>query len=206
MQKISTDRTLLAASILARGFVDDPMWKFILPRSQNRLQILTAMFEVFVDDGIKRGEVLLASQERGAVIWYPAEVNIFDSTFVDVEAKINTIAANFNELDAIQRLEQIGRKVQPIAPTIPHHEIFWLATIPEFRGKGIGSRLLKSILDDADAQKASCYLVSSNPNNILFYQARGFQQYSLISIDSKLTLIAMWRGSYPSNFTLVTNN
>ncbi|WP_156114242.1 hypothetical protein [Myxosarcina sp. GI1] len=54
MEKISTNQTLLSASILARGFVDDPMWKFILPRSQNRLEILAAMFEVFVDDGIKR--------------------------------------------------------------------------------------------------------------------------------------------------------
>ncbi|WP_052056082.1 N-acetyltransferase [Myxosarcina sp. GI1] len=150
--------------------------------------------------------MLLASQERGAVIWYPAEVNVFDEAFVDVEAKINTIAADFNEFGAIKRLEQIGKKVQPIAPAIPHHEIFWLATIPEFRGQGIGSGLLKLILDDADAQKAGCYLVSSNPNNILFYKARGFQQYSLISINSKLTLIAMWRGSYPSNFTLITNN
>ncbi|MBE9048663.1 hypothetical protein IQ255_30520 [Pleurocapsales cyanobacterium LEGE 10410] len=40
-----------------------------MPNPKNRLQILTAMFEVFVDDGIKRGEVLLAPQEQGAVIY-----------------------------------------------------------------------------------------------------------------------------------------
>ncbi|MBE9048662.1 GNAT family N-acetyltransferase [Pleurocapsales cyanobacterium LEGE 10410] len=139
-------------------------------------------------------------------MWYPAEVNIFDKAFVDVEAKINTIAADFNEFDAIKRLEQIGKKVQPIAPTISHHEIFWLATLPKFRGKGIGSRLLKPILDDADAQKIGCHLVSSNPGNTSFYENLGFQQYSLISIDFELTLIVMWRDSYLSNFTPITSN
>lgn len=193
MQKISTDRTLLAANILARGFVDDPMWKFILPKTQNRLQILTAMFEVFVDDGIKRGEVLLASNRQGAIIWYPYQVNIFDNTFANVEAKINAIAYDFQEFDAVQRLSKIGQKIQPLAPIIPHHEIFWIATLPEFRGKGVGSRLLKPIINDANAQKIGCHLVSSNPNNTSFYEYHGFKQYSLILIDSELTLIEMWR-------------
>lgn len=43
MPKISANQILLAANILAQGFVDDPMWKFILPKPQNRLQILTTM-------------------------------------------------------------------------------------------------------------------------------------------------------------------
>ena len=182
MQKISANQILLAASILARGFVDDPMWTFILPESQ-RLQILTAMFEVFVDDGIKRGEVLLAPAEQGALIWYPAHVNVFSDAFADVEGKIRAIASRFGELKAIERLEKIGQQVQPKAPSLPHHE-FWLAILPEARGKGIGSRLLKPVLDNADAENVGCYLVSSNPRNIPFYQRHGFNQSSLMPINS----------------------
>lgn len=92
MLKISANQALIAAKILAQSFFDDPMWKFILPNPENRLQILTAMFEVFVDDGIKRGEVLLAPDQQGAIIWYPSQVNVFDDTFTNVEAKINAIA------------------------------------------------------------------------------------------------------------------
>lgn len=193
MPKISANQTLLAANILAQGFVDDPMWKFILPKPQNRLQILTAMFEIFVDDGIKRGEVLLAPNRQGAIIWYPSQVNVFDDTFTNIEAKINAIAHDFQEFDAIQCLSKIGKRVQPLAPIIPHHEIFWIATLPEFRGKGVGIRLLKPILNDANAQKIGCHLVSSNPNNTSFYEYHGFKQYSSISINSELTLIEMWR-------------
>lgn len=174
MPKISDNR-ILAANILAQGFVDDPMWKFILPKSQSRLQILMAMFEIFINDGIKRGKVLLASNRQGVIIWYPSQVNIFDDTFTDVEAKINAVAYDFQEFDAIHRLEQIGKKVQPLVPTIPHHEIFWIATVPVFRGKGVGSSLLKPILNDADTQNVGCYLVSSNPNNTGFYEHHGFK-------------------------------
>ena len=150
------------------------------------------MFEVFVDDGFKRGEVLLAPEEQGAIVWYPAQMNVFDDAFVDVEAEISAIASRFGKLKAIERLEKIGQQVQPKAPTIPHHEIFWLAILPEARGKGIGSRLLKPVLDNADAEKVGCYLVSSNPRNIPFYQRHGFNQASLIPIFT-LTLVEMWR-------------
>ena len=114
MLKISANQALIAANILAQGFVDDPIWKFILPKPQNRLQILTAMFKVFVDDGIKRGEVLIVPNQRevlivpnqqGAIIWYPSQVNVFDDTFANVEAKIKAIACDFQEFDAIQRFE-----------------------------------------------------------------------------------------------------
>lgn len=202
MPKISGKR-ILAANILARGFVDDPMWKFILPKSQSRLQILTAMFEVFVDDGIKRGKVLLAPDRQGAIIWYPSQVNVFDDTFADVEAKINEIAYSFKEFDAIQRLETIGKKVQPLAPTIPHHEIFWISTLPAFRGKGVGSSLLKPILNNADTQNVGCYLVSSNPNNIGFYEHHGFKQVSLIPLKPEPTLVAMWRNFNDRDSTAV---
>lgn len=203
MLKISANQALIAVNILAQGFVEDPMWKFILPRSQNRLQILKAMFEVFVEDGIKRGEVLVAPNRQGAIIWYPSQVNIFDDNFTDVETKIKAITQNFQEFDAIHRLETIGKKVQPLAPTIPHHEIFWIATLPEFRGKGVGSRLLKPIINDANVQKIGCHLVSSNPDNTSFYRHHGFQQYSLISINSELTLTEMmWNFDFKNSASI----
>ena len=59
MLRIKEKQRHLTANILAQGFLDEPMWSFILPESQ-RLQTLIAMFEVFVDDGIERGKVLLA--------------------------------------------------------------------------------------------------------------------------------------------------
>ena len=193
MLKISANQAMVAINILAQSFADDPMWKFILPNPQNRLSILKAMFKVFVDDGIKRGQVMLAPNQEGAVIWYPSQVNIFDESFIDVEEKLNAIAFDFQESEIVIRLDMIGKKIQPLAPTIPHHEIFWIATLPESRGKGVGSLMLQSILDDADSQNVGCYLVSSNPDNTSFYEYHGFNKIDLISINSRLTLITMWR-------------
>lgn len=176
MLRITERQRQLAADILARGFFDDPMWSFILPTPQNRLQVLTAMFEVFVQDGINRGEVLLAPKEQGVIVWYPACISVFGDAFADIETEISAIAAHFGAVKAVERLEKIGRKVQPKAPTIPHHEIFWIALLPEARGKGVGNRLLRPVLDDADAENVGCYLVSSNPRNITVYQRHGFRR------------------------------
>ncbi|VEP13568.1 GNAT family N-acetyltransferase (fragment) [Hyella patelloides LEGE 07179] len=71
----------------------------------------------------------------------------FFDAFANVEIEIKAIASDFSKFGAIQRLEQIGKQVQPNAPVIPHHKIFGIATLPEARRKGIGSQLLKPILD-----------------------------------------------------------
>lgn len=120
MKKITTEGVATAASILARAFLEDPTLTFMFPQPGSRLEALTAFFRVFVADGVKRGNVLIAPEEKGAIVWYPASVSVFDDTFTEVQAEIGAIATNFGGTKAAERLEQLGKKVQAKAPTVAH--------------------------------------------------------------------------------------
>ncbi|MBE9043398.1 GNAT family N-acetyltransferase [Pleurocapsales cyanobacterium LEGE 10410] len=193
MLKVSQATIPLAAQILCRGFVDDPMLSFIFLETENKLDALAAFFQVFLADTVRRGEVLIAPDEKGAIAWYPSDVKVFDDRFEEVMAELAEVAITFGGLAAAERLEQIGKQGEKFEPKQVHCEVLWIALIPEARGKGIGRDLLSPVVNYADEQQVGCYLVSSTPRNISFYQRQGFRQISSIPTDSTLTLTRMWR-------------
>ncbi len=172
-----------AAKILAQGFIDDSSFSFIFGETENKLEALNAFFEIFVTDAMQRGKVILALEEQGACVWYPAEVPIFNEQFEQTLAEITSIISHFGGLEAGKRFEELIQKVGANEPKVPHCEVFFIALKPEARGKGIGESLLKPVLNYADTKQVGCYLVSSNPRNISFYERHGFYKFCPIEIS-----------------------
>ncbi|GIL84948.1 hypothetical protein Vretimale_9709 [Volvox reticuliferus] len=54
--------------------------------------------------------------------------------------------------------------------------VAFLATRPEYWGRGLGSRLLRYVTDEADAAGRWCYLEATNPDNVRLYERHGFQE------------------------------
>ena len=48
-----------------------------------------------------------------------------------------------------------------------------------FQGKGIGSKLISHGIDRAETLNVPCYLESSNPRNVPFYERHGFKTVEL---------------------------
>jgi RimJ/RimL family protein N-acetyltransferase len=74
-------------------------------------------------------------------------------------------------------------------------EIIDIAIVPELRGKGIGSILLKEILDEATQRDASVtiYVEHFNPARHL-YDRLGFQQVDTTGVYDKMK----WRAAVPA--------
>ncbi|WP_017652498.1 GNAT family N-acetyltransferase [Fortiea contorta] len=181
------------ASILAQGFVDDPMLAFLFPDLDSRVTGLINWFQLFVKDGYNRGTVSLAPVDQGAIVWYPADIQIFDRSFEDLLREVVVVVEKFGGLEAVQRFEQLAKIVASAEPEIPHSEVFWLAMLPAVRGQGWGGKLLQSVLEYSDAHQVGCYLVSSNSRNIGFYERYGFRRHLPLSMGEGLVLTPMWR-------------
>jgi ribosomal protein S18 acetylase RimI-like enzyme len=193
MLRISHDKIPTAAQILAQAFFEDPMLSFIFPNVESRRDALTAFFKVFLADSVKRGEVIIAPEDKGVIAWYPSDVQVFDDQFQEVLAQLAEVCTNFNGLEAGERLEQIGSKIEACEPTTARCEVLWIGLLPEARGKGMGSELLSPVFNYADQEKVGCYLVSSTPRNISFYERQGFRQVCPIPINDEVLLTGMWR-------------
>lgn len=181
------------ASIFAQGLIDDPVLSFLFPDLNNRLTGLTNWFQLFVKDGYNRGTVNLAPADQGAIVWYPADVQIFDRSFEDLLNEVAVIVEKFGGQEALQRFELLGKTIASSEPEIPHSEVFWLALLSAARGQGLGGSLLQSALEYSDTHQVGCYLVSSNARNISFYERYGFRKILPLPIADELVVTGMWR-------------
>jgi ribosomal protein S18 acetylase RimI-like enzyme len=183
------------AKILAEGFIDDPSFDFIFGGTENKLEALNAFFEIFLTDAMQRGEVIIAPEEQGACVWYPAEVPIFNEQFEETLAEVVSTISHISGLETGNRFQELIQKVGAKEPQAPHCEVFFICLKPEARGKGVGKSLLKPVLNYADTKKVGCYLVSSNPRNISFYERHGFYKFCPIEISDSYSMTGMWRDS-----------
>lgn len=191
--KLSEHQTSTAAAILARSFVDDPMFDLIFPQWDTRLQALTAFFRPFVIDGLRRGEVWLAPADQGACVWYPSDVPLFCDAFEAVIDEAIATTTHFDGPAAAARLEHLVNQVSAYEPTVLRYEILWIGLVPEARGQGLGGQLLQPAIAAADAQQVGSYLVSSNHRNLSFYQRHGFQKTATIAISPTYAMTGMGR-------------
>ena len=82
-------------------------------------------------------------------------------------------------------------------PREQHFYLTFIAVSPEYRGVGLGSRILKATLRQIDAAGMGAYVESSNPENATFYERAGFVAQKNIAPVGAPPLVAMWRDARP---------
>ncbi len=93
-------------------------------------------------------------------------------------------------LNAVRTLSTVEKR-HPASP--PHYYLAVLGTDPDLQGKGIGSSLLKPVLDMCDRDGVGAYLESSKEQNIAFYARHGFEKTGEVRLPGGPTVWPMWR-------------
>ncbi|MEM6957729.1 MAG: GNAT family N-acetyltransferase, partial [Myxococcota bacterium] len=79
-------------------------------------------------------------------------------------------------------------------PTAPHYYLFAVGVLPEGRGKGLASALIRAGLDLADRDGVGAYLENSNPRNTPLYERFGFVAGTPFHANRGCPpLLPMWR-------------
>ena len=72
--------------------------------------------------------------------------------------------------------------------------LFTFVTMPEFRGTGLGSKIIRPMLNYIDELKQDCYLETVSPTNVEIYKKFGFELKEEVKVpNADLTLYAMLR-------------
>ena len=165
-----------AAATLARAFYDDPLMLYAIPDSTERTRLLPDVYARMIRFGLLAGEVhATASAPDGVAIWLPPNAKWSRE---NIEAsglhQLGTLIGN----DAYQRYrEVVGREWQARERdiTAPCWYLFILGVEPSRQRRGLGSALMRPILERADAEHLVCYLETENERNVAFYLKQGFE-------------------------------
>ncbi len=180
----------LAAEVLARAFVHDPVLASFLREGPDRPARLTRYFELECRLGsAAHGEVWLDDDGVGAAVWrgpggYPEPLSaqlrllprflrLFPREFLRASRAMNVLAR--------------------VHPREPHWYLLAVGVVPEATGQGRGSAVLEPVLARCDAEGLPAYLEASSADNVRLYERLGFESLAEVEIFSGVRVRPMRR-------------
>ena len=113
-----------------------------------------------------------------------------------VEADEQELNQAIEKLVPSTRKDEVLAVFEAIDQSHPHEESWYLPLIgvdPAYQGNGLGSVLMKHVLNIIDQKGLLAYLGSSNPKNISLYERHGFEVIDRIQIGSSPPVHPMLR-------------
>lgn len=177
---------------LSAAFADDPVFGWILPHPDDRLPALPPTFAAFVDAFARHDATdaaLVGGDVAGAALWVPPGV---EAVHPDDAGALDAALALLPD-PAQHRLAQCMEVFATLHPHEPHWYLNFLGIDPAHQGRGLGSALLGSVLEVADAWHQPAYLEATSPRNRALYERHGFRCIGDLVMPGGPTAFAMWR-------------
>lgn len=166
-----------AAATLGRAFYEDPMFEWVFPDPAPRLKRLTVLGRVPLGYGL-RYDLTVRQTEGGrcVAIWVPPGQSLTPLRM----ARCGLLAAPFRAgFGPLARFAGANATMEPVHEQamggLPHWQLLILTVDPERQGRGHGTALLREGLDRVDRDGLACYLDTSTPSNVPFYERLGFE-------------------------------
>jgi GNAT superfamily N-acetyltransferase len=175
------------AAILADAFQADPVFAWCVPDSDLRQAALPAFFDLFARAVARTGEMHLA--DGGAALWVsPGRGAVPAEEEESFGAAIGEIMGE----DA-ERTFALMAVIEEQHPTTPHYYLPFIGVRAAAQGKGVGSALLRTVLDRCDNEGVPAYLEATSEDNRRLYERHGFVVQRELAVDDSPPLYAMWR-------------
>ena len=186
------DRPALAVT-LARAFHDDPVMSWFFPEEERRPRRNRQMFAMRLRQLVPQGETFTTDGASGAALWAaPDRWRL--GRWEELRMGIALLPALGRRLAIVARGVEMIERVHPEAP---HYYLAVLGTDPEAQGMGVGSALLRPVLDTCDRDDIPAYLESSKERNIDFYARHGFRVTGEVRLPQGPRVWPMWRDPRP---------
>ncbi|NKB70510.1 MAG: GNAT family N-acetyltransferase [Candidatus Latescibacteria bacterium] len=165
------------ARILARAFHEDPIAQYMIPDEEERVQRMPGVFATFATYALLAGQVwTTAAAAKGVALCFPpahtemVPDHMAAAGFEELPAKIGE-GATGRMFQVLDHIEQFHKRDMPE----PHWYLMLLGVEPDQQGRGIGTSLVRKVLERADQDGVPCYLETANPQNVSFYGHLGFE-------------------------------
>ncbi|MFM8862623.1 MAG: GNAT family N-acetyltransferase, partial [Acidimicrobiia bacterium] len=83
--------------------------------------------------------------------------------------------------------------VEKAHPTEPHWYLALLGVDPSRQRSGLGSALLRPVLEQCDESGAAAYLETQKPDNLAYYARFGFEERDRITVGDSPPVWLLWR-------------
>lgn len=164
------------AALLARAFADDPMMGWVVPRAAERPRALEAFFAANVRYADLYGRVDLGPEGQAAAIWLaPGDYRMTAWRMLRSGHALLPLRMGAPAWRRLRHLNAYALMQHVRTVPGPHWYLYGIGVVPERRGRGLGTALLRPVLELADGDRLPCYLETANPATLPLYERLGFR-------------------------------
>jgi ribosomal protein S18 acetylase RimI-like enzyme len=166
-----------AAEVLARSFLVEPVYRHLLPDHDRALRALRHFLAAPLRDAISFGTAYVATEGEapiGASAWLPPGAYPW-GPMRKLRAMPAMLRAALAAPSALPGLMRLGANVEREFPERPVWYLQVVGVDPGSQGRRVGTGLVEPGLARADADRCPCYLETSRPENLRFYERLGFR-------------------------------
>lgn len=185
VRKAALDDLPKLSTTLAAAFADDPVMSWCFPEADGRLRLLEKSFSTILDAAFPHGGVDTVADEVSGAIWIPPGAALDERVVEDLGAAAE---------DYAERMFTLMGLLDAHHPQGPEHQyLFVLGTRPGWQSRGLGSALMRPVLDDCDRDSMPAYLEATSERNRDLYARHGFEVREVITLPDGPPLWCMWR-------------
>jgi ribosomal protein S18 acetylase RimI-like enzyme len=194
-RRATLEDAVALSKLFASAFVDDPLFDYMVRTGAGRTAALETFFrEILSARDIPQGEVWMSPDGNACVCWLKPDARRSPGGLVQKLSWLPFFIRVFGPA-RFTRGMAILEAMDKTHPSEPHFYLAFIAVSSEYRGAGLGSRILKATLKQVDAAGMAAYVESSNPKNAPFYERGGFVAQKNIAPVGAPPLIGMWRNA-----------
>ncbi len=177
------------AETLSMAFFDDPIFSWWVPDDGRRKEILPAFFGLTAEAYLPGEEIYRDGDGVAAAVWVPPGLESSEEEEAQFGAAISEQSGEYAEV----AFEILGA-MEAVHPADPHLYLPFIGIRPAFQGRGLGSALLRVVLDRCDAERIPAYLEATCEDNKRLYERHGFAVSGAgITVRDSPPLTPMWR-------------
>ncbi|MFL5825588.1 MAG: GNAT family N-acetyltransferase [Thermoleophilaceae bacterium] len=186
VERVSEADVTRLATVLARSFLDDPVSCWAFDREPRRFAKLERFFELRLRTLIPQDVCFTTPEREGAALW------ALPGRWVVPIGETLRLMGNVGP----RRLPLVGRGLATVERRHPKGRHFYLAVLgtdPDHQGRGVGSALLRPVLDMCDSEGIPAYLETGKERNLSFYGRHGFEVTERLELPNGPPIWLMWR-------------
>jgi len=165
-----------AAELLASALHDDPAFRQAVADPNRRRIALIGITRIAVRDALAFGHVRAARHDQrlaGVAVWLPPGTYPMDARR-EARAALAMIGLTLRIPRDIRAMARLGQSLDAVFPTEPVWYLQALGILPDLQRRGIGTRLIQPVIEQAQRAGVPCYLETAEPLNIEYYRRFGF--------------------------------
>jgi len=158
------------SGVLQRAFETDPFHRWVLRSDRAWRQGSDRLWACVLSMSVFNGKLLTTPDLAGAAIWSPPG---YEAPAMGALRALVTLGwYSGTRLPTLLKGFSLQDEHKPDAP---HWYLYAIGTDPQQQGRGVGSALIRPMLELCDNQGLAAHLDTNTESNVRFYEGHGFR-------------------------------